>query len=647
MQIWQPHDPTATRMYAFLKMVEKNYQCSLPDYQALHAWSIQYPEAFWKTLCDYFNFTFSKPPKTILNTWHHPLEARWFIGAQFNFSEKLLQRRDAHPALVSIDETGQQRVISYVTLYQQTMACAATLKALGIGRGDRVAGFMPNIPETIIAALACNAIGAIWSACSPDFGAQAVIDRLGQIEPKVLFTVDGYLYQGKTFSITDKVDHIITGIPTLHTCVIYPFLSNLSTHAQDGIQCLSWHTALQTRPLEGFEQLPFDHPLYILFSSGTTGKPKCIMHGQGGTLLQHLKELALHGNLSHHDNLMFYTTCSWMMWHWMVSVLALGATLTLYEGAPNFPDPMRLFNILEQEHISAFGTSAKFIAMVEKSGFKPIQTTQLAPLKIIFSTGSPLLPQHFDFVYQHIKSDVQLASISGGTDIISCFALGNPMLPVYRGELQCIGLGMAVKVYNEHGQSVVGERGELVCTQPFPSMPIGFWQDPDKTAYQRAYFNRFLNIWTHGDFAEITPHGSLMIYGRSDTILNPGGVRIGTAEIYRQVETIPDILESVVIGESMDDDIRVVLFVKLKPGIKLDDVLRKKICQTLRQNASPRHVPDIILEVPDIPRTINNKIVELAVKYAVEGKPIDNMGSIANPQALEYFKNREELKRHE
>jgi acetoacetyl-CoA synthetase len=570
------------------------------------------------------------------------LNARWFAGAHFNFAEKLLSRNDDHPALVSIDERGSRHVLSYRELKNQVASCAAGLKKAGIVAGDRVGAVMPNVACTIIAMLATTALGATWSSCSPDFGAQAVIDRLGQIEPKLLFVCDGHFYNGKTHDAHEKIAEIISMMPTVEKIVVCPVITD-QPNLTSLKNAVTWDSFIQPTELLEFASLPFAHPLYILFSSGTTGKPKCIVHGAGGTLLQHVKELGLHTDIKPEDNLFFYTTCGWMMWNWMVSTLALGATLTLYEGSPTYPDANRLFQLIDQENITVFGTSAKFISAVEKEGVSPKQTLSLNNLRCILSTGSPLLPKNYDFVYQQIKSDVQLSSISGGTDIVSCFALGNPLLPVYRGELQCLGLGMSVEVFDEHGKPVLEERGELVCTKPFPSMPVEFWHDPGNALYHHAYFERFPCVWAHGDFAEITQHGGLIIYGRSDAILNPGGVRIGTAEIYRQVEKIPEVNDSVVISQDWQDDVRVVLFVKLAQDIQLTDELQTKIRQTIRENTSPRHVPAKILQVTDIPRTISGKIVEIAVRQTVHGQPINNLQSLANPEALADFKNRKEL----
>lgn len=635
--VWQPQHPQKSRMWQFM------HSLGFDNYQKLHQWSITEPASFWTSLCEFLTIKFDTPPTEIINDYNHMLDVRWFSGATLNFAQQLLKRNDAHPALISVNEAGDREVITYQQLHQQVAHCAQGLRRSGVKTGDRIAAIMPNVAHTIIAMLATSSLGAIWSSCSPDFGAQAAIDRLGQVEPSVLFVADGHQYAGKQHDAFDKIVEVCQAIPSVKKVVVSNIINSQSNWS--GLaNAISWDAFVDNSGQNEFVSLPFAHPLYILFSSGTTGKPKCIVHGAGGTLLQHLKELALHSDLSENSNLCFYTTCGWMMWNWMVSVLALGATLTLYEGSPTYPDSGRLFQLIDEEKITVFGTSAKFISSVEKSGIIPQQQFNLASLQTILSTGSPLLPANYDFVYQHIKKDVQLSSISGGTDIVSCFALGNPLLPVYRGELQCIGLGMAVEVYNELGESVKEERGELVCSKAFPSMPIAFWNDPERKAYRHAYFERFDNVWAHGDFAELTNHNGLIIYGRSDAVLNPGGVRIGTAEIYRQIEKIPAILDSVVIGQEWQDDVRVVLFVKLREGSKLDENLEYQIKNTIRSHASPRHVPAKILQVADIPRTMSGKTVELAVKQTVQGQKVNNMQSLANPEALAYFSNRHELK---
>lgn len=641
--VWKPKQPEKTRMWQFMRFAGLKHQLSFQHYQDVYHWSIDQPEAFWQTLSDFFGLTYHTPPLEILNHCDQMINACWFSGATLNFAEKLLTRRDDHPALITLNENNEQQVISYNSLYQQVAQCAQSLRNAGIGIGDRVAAIMPNVAYTIIAMLATSSIGAIWSSCSPDFGAQAAIDRLGQIEPKALFICDGHQYLGKKHDGTAKINEVSQAIPSLRKIIVCPIL--FSEIKFDHLaNTVSWDDFLSPAKDCEFVTLPFDHPLYILFSSGTTGKPKCIVHGAGGTLLQHLKELGLHSDLGDKDNLFFYTTCGWMMWNWMVSALALGTTLTLYEGAPTYPDASRLFQIIDEENVTVFGTSAKFLSAVEKANCKPGQLFPLKNLRTILSTGSPLLPKNYDFVYQEIKEDVQLSSISGGTDIVSCFALGNPILPIYRGELQCPGLGMAVEIFNEEGHSVVEERGELVCTKPFPSMPVCFWNDRDKQKYHQAYFERFPGVWAHGDFAEITKHHGIIIYGRSDAVLNPGGVRIGTAEIYRQVEKIPDVVDSIVIGQEWQDDVRIVLFVKLREDCELDDALIETIRNTIRHNASPRHVPAKILQVNDIPRTMSGKIVEVAVRQAVHDEEILNLSSLANPEALEDFKNRRELR---
>ncbi len=641
--VWKPQHPQESRMWQFMDFAAKKNCQVFENYQDLHTWSIKHPDSFWPTLCDFFHLKFDTPPHQILNYYREMMEAHWFSGAKFNFAQKLLSRRDTHPALVSLNENNERHEISYEQLYAAVAQCAAGLKAVGVITGDRVVALMPNTHHAIIAMLAATSLGAIWSSGSPDFGAQAAIDRLGQVEPKVLFICDGHQYNGKKFSGAEKIKQLNDAIPSLVHVVICPNINEAVDIANlPKAEC--WDDFLKPAKECEFVALPFEHPLYIMFSSGTTGKPKCIVHGAGGTLLQHIKELGLHTDLQAQDNLCFYTTCGWMMWNWTVSALALGTTLTLYEGSPTYPTNNRLFKLLEEEKVTVFGTSAKFISSVEKAGVKPKEECDLSFLRCILSTGSPLLPKNYDYVYEQIKNDLQLSSISGGTDIISCFALGNPMLPVYRGELQCLGLGMAVEVFDEEGLSVRETRGELVCTMPFPCMPISFWHDPERQIYQRAYFERFPGVWAHGDFAEITAHQGLIIYGRSDAVLNPGGVRIGTAEIYRQVEKIDEIIDSIVIGQDWQEDVRVVLFVKLREGKLLTEEVIDNIRTTIRKNASPRHVPAKVLQVADIPRTISGKIVEVAVRQVVHGLPVNNLQSLANPQALDYFKNREELK---
>ncbi len=639
--VWMPQNIEKIAMTRFMRRLEQQHHLNLPTYAALHAWSIANPGLFWEALADFFKIKFNTPPTHILKTTEHMIDAKWFEGATLNVTEHLLHRHDNHPALISLNEMGEREVFSYQTLREQVARCAAGLEAQGIQSGDRVASMLPNSAFAIIAMLATASIGAIWSACAPEFGVAAATDRLGQVTPKLLLIADGYHYHGKTFHLKTKTEAVIKQISSIQTVVICPVLNSPDLLPKTAVL---WDDFLA--PHAVFKPIPqaFDHPWYILFSSGTTGQPKCITHSAGGTLLQHVKELGLHTDLNAKDHLFFHTSSGWMMWNWMASGLALGATLVLYDGSPMYPSSDAIFKILADESVTVFGTGARFLAAIEKKNIQPNTHLKFNSLRTILSTGSPLLPQQYDFVQKHIKSDVQLSSIAGGSDIISCFALGNPITPVYRGELQCLGLGMAVEIFNEAGQVVTaGQMGELVCTTPFPSMPVGFWQDNGHIKYRKAYFEQFPGVWTHGDLAARTKHGGLIIYGRSDAVLNPGGVRIGTAEIYRPLEDLPEVLESIVIGQPFEGDVRVVLFVKLNQNIPLDETLQTKIRQTIRNQASPRHVPSKILEVTDIPRTINGKIVEVAARQAVLGEAIKNLSSLENPEALEHFKNRPEL----
>ncbi|MGA2655709.1 MAG: acetoacetate--CoA ligase [Gammaproteobacteria bacterium] len=616
--IWQPNNDRVqnAQISDFMLKVQKN------NYPELYQWSIQQPEDFWKAVSAFCQIKFSKPYEKILQTGDRMIDARWFVGAELNFAEHLLRHQNNQIAIISYDENGKREQYTYFELYQSVAKCAEGLKELGVQKNDVVAGVMPNIAQTIIAMLATTSLGAIWTACSPDFGEAGILDRFSQVAPKILFAVESYTFKGKKIDCVDTVKKLQNKLPSLIKTI---FLEK------------NW-SALLNNPARkiNFIQTPFNHPLYILYSSGTTGAPKCIVHGAGGTLIQHLKELILHTDLKSSDTLFYYTTCGWMMWHWMVSGLATGATLLLYEGSPVYPSLEHLWQIIAKEKVSIFGTSAKYISTLDKEKCSP-KKYDLSALRTILSTGSPLLAQEFDYVYQDIKADLCLSSISGGTDIISCFALGCPILPVYRGELQCIGLGLNVKVFNEQGQPVLDEKGELVCTAPFPSMPIYFWNDPENVRYLHSYFDKFANIWAHGDFAKITTHDGLIIYGRSDAVLKPGGVRIGTAEIYRPVEKLPEVLECLAIGQPWQDDIRILLFVVLRPGLTLDEALCQKIRETIRHEASPRHVPAKIIQVNDLPRTINNKISELAVKQVVMGEQVTNLQAIANPESLKQF----------
>ena len=645
--LWAPSAEriAATRMDAFRRFVNQRHALQLADYPALHAWSVAQREAFWQAIVDFFEVRFTQQPECVLREGSAMPSAHWFPGATLNFAEHLLRRRDEHPALVAIGEDGSREQLSYTELAAHVAGLQQSLKAAGVGIGDRVAAFMPNTWQTVVGMLATASLGATWSSCSPDFGTQGVIDRFGQIEPKVLIAAAGYRYAGKNLDLTAKLNEILERLPSLQQLVVVPY-SNPAAKAgnfRSAARVSLWQDFYQAGGEPQFTPVSFEQPLYILYSSGTTGVPKCIVHGVGGTLLQHVKELGLHTDLTADDTLFYYTTCGWMMWNWLVSGLALGASLVLFDGSPFHPGAERLIDLIDAENISLFGTSAKFIAALEKAGAKPRETHSLSRLKAILSTGSPLAHESFEYVYRDIKADLCLSSISGGTDIVSCFALGNPTLPVWRGELQCKGLGMDVQVWNEAGQPVIAEKGELVCARHFPSMPVGFWKDADGEKFRSAYFDTFPGIWAHGDYAEITEHDGLVIHGRSDAVLNPGGVRIGTAEIYRQVEKVEQVLESIAIGQDWEGDVRVVLFVRLRDGVALSDELQAQIRQVIRANTTPRHVPARIIAVTDIPRTISGKIVELAVRNVVHGKPVKNTDALANPQALELYRDLPQL----
>ncbi len=646
--LWRPSPDQVGQslMNTFMKKASESAGRDLSDYAALHRWSVEEREAFWSLVWSSCGVIGKRGGERVLLERDRMPGACWFPDARLNFAENLLWRRDQSPAIVFRNERGLRREISFADLARRVAGLAAALEAAGIGPGDRVAGYLPNMPEAIIAMLATASRGATWSSCSPDFGPAGVIDRFGQIEPKLLFCADGYFYGGKTIDSLARIPEILAAIPSISRCVVVPYVD--SKPAIGSIECavlLDDFVAADTPSDIRFEQLPFDHPLYIVFSSGTTGKPKCIVHGAGGTLLQHLKEHRLHVDLRPEDHLFYFTTCGWMMWNWLVSGLASGARLILYDGSPFHPDGYRLFGIAEQESISVFGTSAKFIDALAKADLEPGSRCDLSSLRALLSTGSPLAPEGFDFVYQKIKRDLQLASISGGTDILSCFVLGNPTAPVRRGQIQCAGLGMKVEIFDETGTAIRGEQGELVCSAPFPSMPVGFWRDPDGARYRAAYFERFPGVWCHGDFTLETEHGGFVIYGRSDAVLNPGGVRIGTAEIYRQVESLDEVAEGLAIGQEWQGDVRVVLFVKLCEGLELDDALTERIRRTIRANTTPRHVPARVVQVADIPRTRSGKITELAVRDVVHGRRIKNLEALANPDALEHFRERVELTR--
>ena len=644
--LWQPSpdrvaDANITR---FATLVRERHGLNAVDYAALHRWSIENRAAFWSALWDYGEVVGDRGDGPVLVDGDRMPGAKWFPGARLNFAENLLRRRDDAPAILFRGEDRVRYAFSFRQLRDAVSMLAQGLRAAGVARGDRVAGYMPNMPETVVAMLATTSIGAIWSSASPDFGVQGVVDRFGQIAPKVLFSADGYFYGGKRFDSVGRLGPVSARIPSIERIVVVPYtMTAPDVSAIDKAVTLDEFVTGHAPAEIEFERLPFDHPLYIMYSSGTTGAPKCIVHGAGGTLLQHVKELALHSDVKRGERLLYFTTCGWMMWNWQVSALACGATLALYDGSPFHPDGNALFDYVAQEGIETFGTSAKYIDAVKKAGLAPARTHDFSKLKAILSTGSPLVPESFDFIYESIKRDVCLSSISGGTDIISCFVVGNPAAPVHRGEIQCLGLGLDVHALDDEGRSVVGEKGELVCTRAFPSMPVGFWNDPDGRKYHEAYFARFDNVWCHGDYVEITEHGGVIIYGRSDAVLNPGGVRIGTAEIYRQVEQLDEVQEALVIGQQWDGDVRVVLFVILRGGTELDEALESRIRAHIRVNATPRHVPARIVQVTDIPRTRSGKITELAVRDIVHGREVENREALANPQALDQFANRAEL----
>jgi len=608
------------------------------DYADLHRWSVEHSEEFWNLCWDFCGVIGAKGSRTLVNGNRMP-GACWFPEGRLNFAENLLRERDASLALSFWGEDRVKRRYSRRELYDLVSRLAQALRASGVTKGDRVAGYLPNLPEAVAATLATASIGAIWSSCSPDFGVQGVLDRFGQIEPKVLFCADGYLYGGKEFDSQEKVKEILGKLPSVQKCVVMPYLDS---EAGVGVSLQDFLQPHGAKAIP-FEQVEFNHPLYILYSSGTTGVPKCIVHGTGGTLLQHIKEHQLQTDVRPGDRLFYFSTLGWMMWNWLVSGLASGAGLLLYDGSPFVSRGRILFDFADAEGMTHFGTSAKYIDALANIRLKPRETHRLEKLRALLSTGSPLVPEGFDYVYTNIKEDLCLSSISGGTDIVSCFVLGNPMGPVWRGEIQAKGLGMAVEVFDDEGKTVKQTKGELVCTRPFPSMPVAFWNDPDGSKYRAAYFEKYPNVWCHGDWCEETEHGGLVIYGRSDAVLNPGGVRIGTAEIYRQVESLEEVVESLVIGQGWEGDVRVVLFVKLKEGCSLTEEITNRIKKRIRDNTTPRHVPAKVLQVADIPRTKSGKIVELAVRDVVHGRQPKNLEALANPEALEHFRGRREL----
>lgn len=650
--LWTPSPEriATARITRFQQTIEQANNLHFTDYRAFHRWSCDNTGAFWQAIWDDAQIICSTPAASAYSGGPGIRDGKWFAGARLNFAENLLRHRGEQTTLISRHEQGRYRTLSRNELHESVRRLAAQMRAHGIQPGDRIAGFLPNIAEAVIAMLATTSLGAIWSSCSPDFGVQGVLDRFGQIEPRLLFCADGYLYNGKEIESLARVREILVGITSIEKVVVVPYRNKTPSPAEQGtpekfVFFNEWLANAPNTPLT-FEQLPFDHPLHILYSSGTTGAPKCIVHGAGGTLIQHAKELYLHADLSENDVFFFYTTCGWMMWNWQVSGLMTGATIVLYDGSPFAPHSNVLWDMAEQEGVSVFGTSAKYISALEKAGATPRSTHQLDTLRTLLSTGSPLLHENFDYIYREIKTDLCVSSISGGTDIVSCFAGGNPALPVYRGELQCAGLGMDIDIVDDDGQHLAAGKGELVCRTAFPSMPVFFWHDRNDENYTRAYFSRFSGLWAQGDYGEICAHEThdgLMIHGRSDAVLNPGGVRIGTAEIYRQVEKTTEVLDAIACGQRWEGDERIVLFVVLKSGLVLDDTLRNKIRLTIRNNSTPRHVPEKIVQVAEIPRTRSGKVVELAVRNVIHDEPVKNIDALANPEALQYFRDLPEL----
>jgi acetoacetyl-CoA synthetase len=644
--LWRPSPERVANanLTHFMEQVNEDRGRTLTDYAALYDWSVEEIDAFWESVWRYGGVIGERGEGPVLVDGDKMPGARFFPDARINFAENLLRRRDDGDAMVFWGEDKVKRRVSHRALYDQVSRLAQAMRAEGVGPGDRIAGFMPNLPETVTATLAAASLGAIWSSCSPDFGVQGVLDRFGQIEPKILFCPDGYHYNGKALDSLARVRQFAAQLPSLKKIVVVPYLEPEPELGDlpRGTRLEDFIAPYRAGEID-FHRGPFNAPLYIMYSSGTTGKPKCIVHGAGGTLIKHICELKLLCDVKRGDRVFYFTTCGWMMWNWLISALACEATLLLYDGSPFYPDGNILFDYMAAERGTLFGTSAKYIDALSKAGLDPKSTHDLSRLRTMTSTGSPLVPEGFDYVYAHVKDDICLSSIAGGTDIIGCFVGGNPIGPVWRGEIQARELGMAVAVYDPEGRPLVGEKGELVCTSPFPSMPVGFWDDPGDERYRAAYFEAFPGVWCHGDFIELTAHDGVVIYGRSDATLNPGGVRIGTAEIYRQVEQLDQVEESIVVGQDWQGDVRVVLFVKLRPGFALDEDLVKTIKLRVREGCTPRHVPAKVLQVADIPRTKSGKIVELAVRDVIHGRPVKNKEALANPEALALYADRPEL----
>ena len=644
--LWEPSEEQIkeSNMYRFMTFINETYNMSFSEFSSLYDWSIENLPEFWAAFWEFADIVHSKPYVQVIDDVSKMPGANWFSGAELNFAENLLRYRDDQIALIFKGEAQSSTRMTYAQLYDAVARLAKSLRDLGIQPGDRVVGFMPNMPESIIAMLAATSIGATWSSCSPDFGIKGVLDRFGQIKPRVLFTANGYSFKGKKLDSLVRISDILKELPSIEKVVVVPYTEPRAdiSKVPNAVHYNDFRSSDAGLEIE-FEQLPFGHPLYIMYSSGTTGLPKCMVQGAGGILVHQLKEHILHTNLKREDTLFYFTTCGWMMWNWLTCALGVGATLVLFDGNPFHPHPGALWEMAQDEKITVFGTSAGYIAALQNAGVKPGKTYDLKPLRAVLSTGSPLSIEGFMFIYQEVKADLQLASISGGTDLNGCFALGNPMEPVYAGELQCRGLAMDVRAFDELGNELIDEQGELVCCKPFPSMPIYFWDDPDGSKYHNAYFDIFPNIWRHGDFVTVTRRGGVVMLGRSDATLNPGGVRIGTAEIYRQLEQMEEIADSVVVGQDWNNDVRVILFVKLAGGVELTDELKDKIRQTIRTNASPRHVPAKIISVPDVPYTLNMKKVELAVKKVIQGQEVLNKDALSNPEALDYYANIKEL----
>ena len=639
--LWEPSIDTIskTNIYKLKQYINKKYSLDISNYNQLHRWSIQNIDLFWEVMWEKLDIVFSEKYTSVIENENSMLESNWFLNSRLNFSENLLKIKSNSIAIEFVNEQGKHKKISYKELYLQVSKVAHSFRNLGLEKGDRVAALMPNIPETVISMLAVSSIGAIWSSCSPDFGSKGILDRFDQIKPEIIISVNGYYFKNKIFNIDDKIANILNKIPSIKHAVLVDYLES----GINNENYLSWDELLDNNSNDiNFEQLPFDYPLYIMYSSGTTGKPKSIVHSAGGTLIQHKKELKYHVGLDENDKIFYYTTCGWMMWNWLVSSLSIGATVVLFEGSPFYPENDSLLKFMDGIDVNVFGTSAKYISHIKSEGVIPSQVGNFSNLRSVLSTGSPLSNESFKFVYEHWKSDVQLASISGGTDIISCFALGNPTLPVYSGKLQCLGLGMSVKSFNEKGLHGYNIKGELVCDRPFPSMPIYFWNDINKEKYKQSYFDTYDNIWKHGDFILINEEG-VEIFGRSDATLNPGGVRIGTAEIYQSINSISYISDSLAVGQSINQDERIVLFVKLKENEYLNEDRKNEISSAIKYKCSPKHVPSVIVSIEDIPYTLNGKKVEIAVKNIIHGIEPKNKSSLSNPESLEYYKNIAEI----